>query len=71
MVDGEEYRKSKANHLRYDFFQFSYVNYQDTVSVISKGLETKLTKVLTVFTSIDFSCNDSDGQIPAEIGENL
>ncbi|KAL0555692.1 hypothetical protein IC582_009646 [Cucumis melo] len=69
MVDEEDFSKTRANHLRFNFFKFSAVNYQDTVTVTSKGFEVELTKILTVFTSIDFSCNHFDGYIPAEIGE--
>ncbi|KAA0044192.1 hypothetical protein IC582_009647 [Cucumis melo] len=69
MVDEEDFSKSRANHLRFNFFKFSTVNYQDTVTITSKGLDVELTKILTVFTSIDFSCNYFDGYIPAEIGE--
>jgi Leucine-rich repeat (LRR) protein len=43
--------------------------YQDTVAVTSKGLEVELVKILTIFTTIDFSCNGFDGPIPEEIGE--
>ncbi|XP_038904376.1 receptor-like protein 19 [Benincasa hispida] len=69
MVDEEDYSKSRANHLHFSFFEFSYVNYQDRVTVGSKSLEVELTKILTIFTSIDFSCNNFHGHIPAEIGE--
>ncbi|KAE8650977.1 hypothetical protein Csa_000712 [Cucumis sativus] len=69
MVDEEDFSKSRANHLRFNFFKFSAVNYQDTVTITSKGLDVELTKILTVFTSIDFSCNLFNGHIPAEIGE--
>lgn len=69
MVDEEDFSKSRANHLRFNFFKFSAVNYQDTVTITSKGLDVELTKILTVFTSIDFSCNHFNGHIPAEIGE--
>ncbi|XP_038904377.1 receptor-like protein 6 [Benincasa hispida] len=69
MVDEEDFSKSKANHLRFNFFKFSAVNYQDTVTITSKGLDVELTKILTVFTSIDFSCNHFNGHIPAQIGE--
>uniref|UniRef100_A0A0A0LA56 Leucine-rich repeat-containing N-terminal plant-type domain-containing protein n=1 Tax=Cucumis sativus TaxID=3659 RepID=A0A0A0LA56_CUCSA len=69
MVGEEDFSKSRANHLRFNFFKFSAVNYQDTVTITSKGLDVELTKILTVFTSIDFSCNLFNGHIPAEIGE--
>ncbi|XP_022983358.1 receptor-like protein 12 [Cucurbita maxima] len=69
MVNEEDYSKSRAIHLRFSFFKFSSVNYQDTVTITSKGLDVELQKTLTVYTSIDFSCNSFDGQIPIEVGQ--
>jgi Leucine-rich repeat (LRR) protein len=43
--------------------------HQDTITIISKGLEVEPVKILTIFTAIDFSCNNFDGPIPEEIGE--
>ncbi|CAI0426247.1 unnamed protein product [Linum tenue] len=43
--------------------------YQDSITVTSKGLEMELVKVLTVFTSVDFSSNNFDGPIPAAVGQ--
>ncbi|KAM5555179.1 hypothetical protein ABKV19_023194 [Rosa sericea] len=42
---------------------------EDTVMVSNKGLEMELVNILTIFTSIDFSCNKFNGSIPEEIGE--
>ncbi|KAG7965137.1 hypothetical protein I3843_09G209200 [Carya illinoinensis] len=42
--------------------------YQDTVTITMKNRELKLEKILTIFTSIDFSCNNFDGHIPEELG---
>ncbi|KAJ1419306.1 Leucine-rich repeat [Sesbania bispinosa] len=41
--------------------------YQDSVTVVNKGLQMDLVKILTVFTSIDFSSNYFEGPIPREI----
>ena len=41
---------------------FSY--YQDSVTISNKGQEMKLVKILTIFTSIDFSSNHFEGPIP-------
>ncbi|KAL5133655.1 Receptor-like protein 6 [Glycine soja] len=38
--------------------------YQGSVTVISKGLQMELVKILTIFTSIDFSSNHFEGPIP-------
>ncbi|XP_058111839.1 receptor-like protein 7 [Magnolia sinica] len=46
----------------------STVYYQDTVTVMMKGQERKLTKILTIFTTIDLSNNCFQGDIPESIG---
>ncbi|KAL3733197.1 hypothetical protein ACJRO7_022684 [Eucalyptus globulus] len=43
-------------------------NYQDSVMVTMKGLEIRLVKILTVFTSIDLSSNHFGGELPVYIG---
>ncbi|XP_056173218.1 receptor-like protein 53 [Syzygium oleosum] len=42
--------------------------YEDSVTVIMKGLEIQLVKILTVFTSIDLSSNHFGGELPMDIG---
>ncbi|KAI3879979.1 hypothetical protein MKX03_020387 [Papaver bracteatum] len=65
-VNGEE---AEWNHkdqiLKY---RYSYMYYQQTVMVTTKGLNVELVKIQTVFTSIDFSNNDFQGEIPQSIG---
>nr|AIE39603.1 verticillium wilt resistance-like protein [Humulus lupulus] len=57
-------------HLQYKFLEFSASGYyQDTVTVTFKGLEINLPKILTLFTSIDLSCNRLVGSIPEEVGQ--
>ncbi|GKV35078.1 hypothetical protein SLEP1_g43392 [Rubroshorea leprosula] len=34
-----------------------------------KGFERELVRILTIFTSVDFSCNQFHGPIPEELGE--
>ncbi|GKV06079.1 hypothetical protein SLEP1_g18010 [Rubroshorea leprosula] len=41
----------------------------DVVIVTNKGIKIELAKILTIFTSIDFSCNNFEGKIPGVIGE--
>ncbi|KAL3027336.1 hypothetical protein AAZX31_03G046600 [Glycine max] len=41
--------------------------YRDSITVISKGQKMELVKILTIFTSIDFSSNHFDGPIPEEL----
>ena len=60
---------SKLNHLRFEVLQLSQIYYQDMITVTSKGLELELVRILTLFTSIDVSCNKLDGPIPEDIGE--
>ncbi|MCL7032502.1 hypothetical protein MKW94_005528 [Papaver nudicaule] len=43
-------------------------NYQQAVTVASKGLNMQVVKILTSFTSIDFSNNAFEGEIPEAIG---
>ncbi|KAB2630477.1 receptor-like protein 12 [Pyrus ussuriensis x Pyrus communis] len=60
---------SKINHLQFQVIKFSQVYYQDSVTVTTKGREMELVKTLTVFTSIDISCNSFNGSIPEEVGK--
>ncbi|KAL3753569.1 hypothetical protein ACJRO7_000905 [Eucalyptus globulus] len=57
------------NRIQYPFLLISGLYYQDTVSVTVKGLQLELVKILTLFTSIDFSCNDFEGPIPDTLGD--
>ncbi|XP_028760968.1 receptor-like protein 43 [Neltuma alba] len=58
---------SKANQIIFSFFGFGQVKYQDRVIVTMKGQEKTLIKILTIFTSIDFSSNRIEGSIPEEM----
>ncbi|CAM8888919.1 unnamed protein product [Rhodiola kirilowii] len=42
--------------------------YQDSVSITVKGYELMLVKILTIYTSIDFSDNKFEGQVPNQLG---
>ncbi|KAF3953072.1 hypothetical protein CMV_021444 [Castanea mollissima] len=42
--------------------------YQDSLNVTMKGLNTKLVRIQTAFTTIDFSFNNFRGEIPKIIG---
>ncbi|XP_058111887.1 receptor like protein 22-like [Magnolia sinica] len=44
------------------------VFYQDTVTVMIKGLDRELTKILSIFTTVDLSNNYFQGDIPKSIG---
>ncbi|KAI3848410.1 hypothetical protein MKX03_036258 [Papaver bracteatum] len=64
--DAQSNRKRKV--LGFKFLQLTGLYYQDTVMVTSKGLDMELVKILTVFTSIDLSNNQFEGEIPETIG---
>lgn len=58
------------DHIRYDPLQLTNgLYYQDSITVTVKGLELELVKILTVFTSADFSSNNFEGPIPDAIGK--
>ncbi|KAL9336946.1 hypothetical protein Peur_071434 [Populus x canadensis] len=57
-------------HIRYDPLKLTNgLYYQDSITVTLKGLELELVKILTVFTSADFSSNNFEGPIPDAIGQ--
>ncbi|CAA2966775.1 receptor 12 [Olea europaea subsp. europaea] len=57
------------NLLTLEFMDGVDVFYQATVTVTIKGLELKLVKILTAFTSIDLSSNNFRGEIPDTVGD--
>ncbi|CAH1447677.1 unnamed protein product [Lactuca virosa] len=63
--DGEE---SSKKHLSFKVLTLNEFYYQDTVTVMIKGLELELLKILTLFTSVDISSNHFSGEIPTTIG---
>lgn len=48
---------------------YNRIYYQDKVSIIVKGQQMQLVKIITAFTSVDLSCNKFEGTIPEEFGE--
>ncbi|XP_058181352.1 receptor-like protein 7 [Rhododendron vialii] len=54
MLDGNN-PKPDLNHLHYVYLNLNNFYYQDKVTVTVKGLEIELVKILTAFTSVDFS----------------
>jgi Leucine-rich repeat (LRR) protein len=65
--------QSKFNYLQYqttllDSWYDHPIRYLDAITVTNKGLYTELGKIWEHFTSIDLSCNNLDGPIPADIG---
>ncbi|XP_059668046.1 receptor-like protein 7 [Cornus florida] len=59
----------ELSHLRFEFLRLNHFYYQDTVTVVNKGLEMELVKILTIFTSIDLSSNNFQGSIPDIAGQ--
>ncbi|XP_028776837.1 receptor-like protein 7 [Neltuma alba] len=46
---------------------FGRQSYLDSVTIVNKGRQLKLVKILTAFTSLDFSSNHFEGPIPEEL----
>ena len=67
MMANEGEVMSKLNHLQFRFLHFGQFYYQDMITVTTKGLELELVSILSLFTSIDVSCNKLDGPIPEEV----
>ncbi|KAL1816963.1 hypothetical protein ACET3Z_019537 [Daucus carota] len=59
----------ESNHLRHKILTLNNFYYQDTVTVTSKGFEVQLVKILTIFNSIDISCNLFEGNIPEGVAK--
>nr|XP_011468439.1 PREDICTED: receptor-like protein 12 [Fragaria vesca subsp. vesca] len=69
MMANEDDASSKLKYLQFQHNGTGRIYYQDTITVTNKGQEMELEKILTIFTSIDFSNNRFTGSIPDEIGE--
>ncbi|KAL1816962.1 hypothetical protein ACET3Z_019536 [Daucus carota] len=69
MMGNKDDAQLESNHLRYKFLTLNNFYYQDTVTVTSKGLEVQLVKILTIFNSIDISCNKFEGPIPDNVAK--
>ncbi|XP_047177369.1 receptor-like protein 7 [Vigna umbellata] len=68
MMSDENQDESKVKHIQYQFLQYgNQIYYHDSVTVTIKGQRMDLIKILTVFTSIDFSSNHFEGEIPNEL----
>ncbi|PPR87747.1 hypothetical protein GOBAR_AA32947 [Gossypium barbadense] len=55
--------------LHFQFLKLSELSFLDSMTVTMKGLKLELVKILTIFTSIDFSSNKFEGPIPEAIGD--
>ncbi|XP_030514478.2 receptor-like protein 48 [Rhodamnia argentea] len=62
--------KANVDFVRLPYqFSSSGLYYEDTISVTLKGLQLELVRILTIFTSIDFSGNRLEGPIPHTLGD--
>ncbi|KAM3289247.1 receptor-like protein Cf-9 [Capsicum chacoense] len=43
--------------------------YQDTVAVVTKGLELEVVRILSLYTTVDLSNNKFEGHIPSIVGD--
>ncbi|XP_059428713.1 receptor-like protein 6 [Corylus avellana] len=68
ITDDKNEAQSQLNHLRFEDESLD-IYYQDVITVTIKGLEVELVKILSIFNSLDFSCNNFGEIIPEEIGE--
>ncbi|KAM4090661.1 hypothetical protein ACJW30_09G078700 [Castanea mollissima] len=76
MVDNEA--PSELNYLRFEESSFLFLRFEiplfindyylEVITITIKGQVIELVKILTIFTSIDLSCNNFEGPIPEEIG---
>ncbi|KAG8500715.1 hypothetical protein CXB51_004205 [Gossypium anomalum] len=55
--------------LHFEVLKLSELSFQDSMTVTMKGQELELVKILTIFTSIDFSSNKFEGPIPEAMGD--
>ncbi|KAG2670665.1 hypothetical protein I3760_14G096900 [Carya illinoinensis] len=70
MIAGDDEEQTKLNYLQFDFYGLGpYYYYQDTLKIVSKGLEQQFVKIPTILNCIDFSYNNLIGPIPEELGE--
>ncbi|XP_031099169.1 putative receptor like protein 25 [Ipomoea triloba] len=60
---------SKADYLHFTSRSEVWIYYQDSVILSLKGQTYTIEKVLSIFTSIDFSSNQFEGSIPESVGE--
>ncbi|XP_050900102.1 receptor-like protein 7 [Lathyrus oleraceus] len=64
MMSDKNQIDSKVNHIRFEVLQFDGIYYENSVTVTSKGQQLELVKIISIFTTIDFSSNHFQGPIP-------
>ncbi|XP_059436489.1 putative receptor like protein 25 [Corylus avellana] len=63
------FEQNPQPHRPHTYQEVVNIYYQNAVTITIKGVQVELVKILTIFTSLDFSCNNFDGPIPRELGE--
>ncbi|XP_019182460.1 PREDICTED: receptor like protein 30-like [Ipomoea nil] len=69
LVDDRNEANSTVDYLHFTSPTLGSVYYQDSVSLSLKGQGYTIYKILSIFTSIDFSSNQFEGGIPEIVGE--
>ncbi|KAG5010035.1 hypothetical protein JHK87_018550 [Glycine soja] len=67
MMLDEYHDGSKLIRIGSQVLIYSGIYYQDSVILTSKGLQMEFVKILSIFTSVDFSSNNFEGTIPEEL----
>ncbi|OWM71048.1 hypothetical protein CDL15_Pgr011175 [Punica granatum] len=62
-------KDESRSSLQYMWVNDTRVSYQDSVTVVMKGFAIEFERILTMFTTIDFSRNFFGGEIPELIGD--
>ncbi|KAL0370879.1 UNVERIFIED_CONTAM: Receptor-like protein 53 [Sesamum angustifolium] len=65
----EKDAQQKSDYIHYHRGSFGGEYYRATLKVIVKGVELEFEKIWTIFTAIDFSCNNFQGEIPDATGD--
>ncbi|XP_056841879.1 receptor-like protein 35, partial [Raphanus sativus] len=62
--------RSKVNYMdvKYMGDEVDYGYYHDSVVLMNRGLEMELVTILKIYTTLDFSGNELEGEIPKSIG---
>lgn len=69
MMEEECKKHSALNHFSLPSPLFKRQFYNNAVVITTKGREIKLVKILTIYTTLDLSSNNFQGEIPEEIGQ--
>ncbi|XP_022641659.1 receptor-like protein 12 [Vigna radiata var. radiata] len=69
MMSEENQDESEEKKIRHKIYQYGHLYYDDSVTVTMKGQQMDLVKILTIFTTIDFSSNHFEGEIPEQLFE--